>query len=251
MKRNPNDLLRLFIALCCFFPAFAAAGASEVFRYRVELPENVYLRVPGQTEFSLYKSGDTICPNSLITVKPLAKDSLATDAAILIGSHSLTLLPGSTLRILADGIYPLLGRFEINSETASEPLMIVSRRFTGGYGSGKLLIEATPDNGVFVAMRNKGDAWFKDSYRKIFQLQAGQQLHFPLFGETLQKEGLDGFWAFQPAGFGLLRPHAGDLPPVDSEEDSDNATDTEDLKEPAPGSAGEEDEGVVENGSTE
>jgi hypothetical protein len=83
--------------------------------------------------------------------------------------------------------------------------VFASRAYELYYNSGRLLLEVTPDDGTFIALRNKGDAFVKALNRQIFDLAAGQEVYFPLFGEAKLKKRLSGFWSDPPTGFSAAR----------------------------------------------
>ena len=148
--------------------------------------------------------GKTPPAGSLLTVRSSFENPVATNSELLVGSHTVTFYPGATVRLLENGLYPISGRLTIMSQPASEPLNLLAQRFSGAILSGNLLIEVTPDEGTYIAMKKKGSAWFKDRARKIFELKNTGQLHFPLFGETVDQPELSGLWSLPPSSFAQL-----------------------------------------------
>lgn len=205
--------------------------ASTPFPPKIELTPGFYYRSPGSVGFKLCDDNQVLESGSILTVKSSFISPLATETKILCGSHTISFFPGATAKILADGLQPLSGRIEIVSEKALEPLVIHTARFSGEINDGHLLLEVTPDSGTFIAMRNRGQAWFKDRSRKIFELESGHELHFPLFGPTVEMPILSGFWADQPSSFSAARKKiAGRSFPdgLHADETSEIASDTED-----------------------
>lgn len=206
MKRLQYRILLTLVVFGAMFALVQLAYAEVAVLHNVKTTGECYIREPGQVNFSLPISGNNLSVNTIVTVKSDVSHSMATCSTVLLGSHTLILFPGSTVRLLAEGIYPLAGRFELNTASSSESLQINTRKFSAAYNFGNLLVEVTPDSGTYAALRNKGDVWFKDSARKIFQLQPGQQLLFPLFGETIEQDRLSGFWTASPTSFAAVRP---------------------------------------------
>lgn len=204
------------------------------------LTPGFYVRDPGAVAFRLINATQTIEPDSILTVKSFFSSPLATETRAVCGSHTISFFPGATVKILKDSLQPLSGRIEITSEAATEPLAIRTARFSGEISDGRLLLEVTPDNGVFVAMRNRGQAWFKDRSRKIFELENGHELHFPLFGPTVEMPVISGFWSDQPSSFSAARKKSadrvisfdqksGEASEIASDTVSDTASDSEKL----------------------
>jgi len=204
------------------------------------LTPGFYVRDPGAVAFRLINATQTIEPDSILTVKSFFSSPLATETRAVCGSHTISFFPGATVKILKDSLQPLSGRIEITSEAATEPLAIRTARFSGEIFDGRLLLEVTPDNGVFVAMRNRGQAWFKDRSRKIFELENGHELHFPLFGPTVEMPVISGFWSDQPSSFSAARKKSadrvisfdqksGEASEIASDTVSDTASDSEKL----------------------
>ncbi len=192
------------LALLAVFNTVFAAENS--FFEQVSLSGNFYVRNPRSVTFERWEAEDILVADSLLTVRSSVQVPLATDSAMTVGSHTITFFPGAMIRLLKNGIYPVAGRLKIVSAEASEPLNLFARKFSGAITDGTLLIEVTPDNGIFVKLENNGAAWFKDLGRNIFELNHSQQLHFQMFGETLTQSNPSGFWSGPPGSFSSLRP---------------------------------------------
>ncbi len=200
MKMLRNAIICAAVVLLNLFAA-GLSFASPPLPEQLTLTPGFYLRPPGSVGFRLFEDGQTIESGSILTVKSSFNLPLATETKILCGSHTISFFPGATVKILADGLQPLSGRIEIISEAALEPLAIRTGKFAGEISEGHLLLEVTPDNGTYVAMRSSGVAWFKDQSRKIFELENGRELHFPLFGPAVEMPVLSGFWSDNPSSF--------------------------------------------------
>jgi len=199
MKMLRNIIVSAAFVLLVLFHAFSLQASS--LPDCLVLTPGFYLRTPGSVAFRLIDATQTIEPGSILTVKSFFSSPLATETRAVCGSHTISFFPGATVKILKDCLQPLSGRIEITSEAATEPLEIRTAKFSGEISDGRLLLEVTPDNGIFVAMRNRGQAWFKDRSRKIFELENGHELHFPLFGPTVEMPVVSGFWSDQPSSF--------------------------------------------------
>lgn len=206
MKIKHSDLLSVVAALF-LFSFFLSGNVCAKPLSGVELRGFFFVRLPGQHDF-IAQNYDYLPANTMVLVKPDTKNPMASGSVLIVGSHSIILYPGATLRLLADAVYPISGRFAISAAENAEPLRILTKNFIAEYISGNLLLEITPDNGTYVVMRDKGNAWLKDAGRKIFQLQPGQELFFPLFGATVEQR-LSSFWSEPPTSFGAAR-HSSD-----------------------------------------
>ncbi len=173
---------------------------------RIKVNGTFFCRTPDRVPFMRYIAGETLTAGSILTVRSSVENPAATDSAVLLGSHTITFYPGASIRLLDNGIMPLSGRLAIISTEAAEAINIFAARFSGAMLDGCLLIEITPDDGAYVAMKSAGSAWFKDRERKVFELNNARQLHFPLFGKTLEQNSPGGFWSLPPSSFAALRP---------------------------------------------
>ncbi|EKD81897.1 MAG: hypothetical protein ACD_39C01582G0001 [uncultured bacterium] len=190
-----------------------------------------YFRLPGFHSFVLQNGSCSMPEGTLITVRPDVEMPTATGSCLLVGSYTVTMLPGATVKAVKRGFIPLSGRFVFNG-AGDETLIFLNRVFELHYRSGELLLEITPDDGIFIAMRNKGDAFVKDLQRSIYDLKPGQELHFPLFGKTKLKKRLSGFWEDPPTGFSAARRRPepvsmSDDEEVDEESEDDNSNDVD------------------------
>ena len=205
-----SHIIRIILPAFVFLLVACGVSASTPFPQKIGLTHGFYHRSPDSVGFKLFDDEQTIESGSIITVKPSFSAPLATETKIVCGSHTVSFFPGATVKILAEGLQPLSGRIEILSEAATEPIAIRTARFSGEIYDGHLLLEVTPDDGTFIAMRNRGQAWFKDRTRKIFELENGHELHFPLFGPAVEMPVLSGFWSDQPGSFSSARKKSAD-----------------------------------------
>lgn len=197
-----------FLSVFSLLLATCSALSPIPFFQKVSLTPGFYHRSPGSVGFRLFEETQSIESGSILTVRSSFIAPLATETRVVCGSHTISFFPGATVKILADGLQPLSGRIEIISEEALEPLILRAGKFYGEVSDGHLLLEVTPDNGTYIAMRNTGKAWFKDHARKIYELENGRELHFPLFGPTVEMPVLSGFWSDQPSSFFSARKKA-------------------------------------------
>ncbi len=208
MRRSPHfrglpvSLLTLFLLAVIIFSAGKLRSAETT--VSANFDGSFYFRLPGFRSFVLQHDFKGLPSGSLAAVRPDVQNPLATDSKMLIGSYSVTMLPGASLKLSDRGFIPLAGRFIIAGE-GDEPLVFISRAYELYYKSGRLLLEVTPDDGTFIALRNKGDVFVKSLNRSIYDLEAGQEVHFPLFGEAKLKKRLSGFWSDPPTGFSAAR----------------------------------------------
>lgn len=215
MKMLRNGIICAALVLLSFFWSVFSLYASSL-PDQLTLTPGFYLRSPGSVGFRLPEDGQPVESGSILTVKSSFTSPLATETKIICGSHTISFFPGATVKILADGLQPLSGRIEILSEAALEPLAIRTAKFSGEISDGHLLLEVTPDNGTYVAMRSSGTAWFKDRSRKIFELENGHELHFPLFGPAIEMPVFSGFWSDNPSSFSSVRKKLADRSGEDS-----------------------------------
>ena len=190
---------RLFFSLFLFIALFG----SELFSASLPLTiEGEYLiRLPSSTKYirSTLKS----FPDNIICSIP--NDRSASDTLLILDGHRVKLYPGASFKISKGAFIPLLGRFEFSTSDDDEnTINIIANNCNAAYNFGHFLIEATPDNGVFFAMKSKGSAWVKDLYRKVYELKQGQQVQIPIFGQSISKNHLEAFWGKAPSSFGHL-----------------------------------------------
>lgn len=163
---------------------------------------NYLIRLPGSSRY--IKNNLTSFPENCIFSVP-EKDNNASFSMLILDGHNIKLYPGTVFKVSKGSFYPMSGRFEFSSdENATNSLSIVANNCNAGYNYGHFLIEVTPDNGVFFALKNNGSVWVKDVYRKVFELKQGQQVQVPLFGETRFKSRVEAFWGKSPSSFGHL-----------------------------------------------
>lgn len=188
-----------------------------------------YFRLPGFRSFVLQYDYAGAPLDTLAAVRPDVQNPLATDSKMLVGSYTVTMLPGASLKLSARGFVPLAGRFVIAGE-GDKPLVFVSRFYELYYRSGLLLLEVTPDDGTYIVLRNKGDVFVKGLNRSIFDLAAGQEVHFPLFGQARLKNRMSGFWNDPPTGFSAARrrPDSTSMSEKDAEDSEEAESDEND-----------------------
>lgn len=235
------------IRQCCLFAAcllvLALFPVSSAFADEktdsVSFVGPCYFRLPGFRNFVLQQDFVGVPLETLVAVRPDVQHPLATDSKMLVGSYTVIMLPGASIKLSSRGLIPLAGRFIISGE-GKEPLVFAGRAFELYYRSGRLLIEVTPDDGTFIALRNKGDAFVKSLNRSVYDLEAGQEVHFPLFGQAKLKKRMSGFWNDPPTGFSAARRRpdstsmsekdADDDEEDDSSEDNESDEDTGDVE---------------------
>lgn len=162
-----------------------------------------FIRLPDSSRFSENPVDERIPDGSIVSIPKVRN---ASTSILLLNGHKVVLYPGATFKWRKTVLTPLSGRFEFSSEEGSgfDSVNIATKNCNAGYKYGRFLIEATPDNGVFFAMRNSGSAWIKDIYRNVFELKAGQQIHIPLFGQAVSKNRLEAFWGKESSSFANL-----------------------------------------------
>lgn len=176
------------------------------FLKNVVVKGNVLARKPFDVYYEHIPENVKIPENSVILAIPDNQNPLATDSAIIIGSHTITLFPAASLRLTKEGIVPLTGRINLNTqEENSPPLFIDTRKCHGEYYYGNLFIEMDPEDNIFIAMQNTGKAWFKDTSLTLFELNDSYELLFPLYGLATSKRKLSTFWNSPPKTFGNLK----------------------------------------------
>jgi hypothetical protein len=208
----------LYIALCFVLVAPLAFGQYDILRqsdewqplHDVLVEGNIFLRMPGALEYDWFPSDTKIPEYTLGYVMPDTSNPLATDSYIVLGHHKVYVYPSATFRLSKCGIIPLSGRFEfVTEETAQDPkpITIETRKSRGEYTYGNLLIEVTPDSGIFIAMRGVGQAWFKDHFLQTHILQENNEIYYPLYGKTSVAKRLGTLWQKPPQSFGNLKAH--------------------------------------------
>lgn len=213
MKLFIKFYLFLMIFNCVIFAENKPANAetksynkSFNFLENVVVKGNVLARKPFGVYYDHIPENVKIPENSVILAIPDKQNPLATDSAIIIGSHTITLFPAASLRLTKEGIVPLTGRINLNTqEENSPPLFIDTRKCHGEYYYGNLFIEMDPEDNIFIAMQNTGKAWFKDTSLTLFELNDSYELLFPLYGLATSKRKLSTFWNSPPKTFGNLK----------------------------------------------
>lgn len=207
----------MFFLSFFFIPAeLAAAKAIE----GVVFSGPCYFRLPGYHSFVLQDGIDSVLKGTLITVRPDVNSPTATESKLLQASYTVTLLPGASLKVTQRGFVPLTGRFIFAGE-GEEAMIFVTRSFELHYRKGRLLLEITPDEGTFMALRNKGNVFVKALNRQVYDLEPGHEVHFPLFKPAKLKKRLSGFWDDPPTGFSSARRRS-DLASMPESEDEDS-----------------------------
>mgnify|MGYP003289959125 CR=1 FL=1 len=169
--------------------------------YSVSIEGNHLIRLPGSSRYR--EDNFERFPNNSIISVPDERN--ASSSYLLLNEHRIQLYPGCVCKISDATLIPLSGRFEFDSDaTATTSVFIATDRCNASYSSGNFFIEATPDNGVFFALKDNGKIWIKDSYRQVFEMRSGQQIHIPLFGTSVLKNHMEGFWNREPSGFDNL-----------------------------------------------
>ena len=167
----------------------------------IEVTGDYFIRLPRSSRY-IRNPLSTIPENAIVSIN---ENNNASESFLLLDGHRIKLFPGAVFKISKGSFSPLVGRFEFTSdETASNTINIVANNCNAGYSYGHFLIEVTPDNGVFFALKNKGLAWVKDVSRKVFELRQGQQVQVPLFGPSVLKSRVEAFWGKDPSSFGHL-----------------------------------------------
>lgn len=188
-----------------------------------------YFRLPGYRNFVLQSDCPAVPVNTLVAVRPDVNNPMASSSQLLIGSYTVRMLPGASMKMADRGIVPLSGRFLFSGE-GSEPLVFISRYYELRYRRGSLLIEVTPDSGTYIALRGKGDVFVKAFDRRIYDLKANQELFFPLFGSARLSKRLSGFWSDPPTGFAAARISSKSSQAEDEKDDEDLKANNEKLE---------------------
>lgn len=230
MCQLPTICLRA-VLLITFFLATIPSWAAEK-NVAVSFSGPCYFRLPGFHSFVFQDGADSVPEGTLVTVRPDVQNPVASESRLMVGSYTVTLLPGATFKAMRRGFVPLSGRFLFDGE-GNEALIFTTRSFELHYKRGRLLLEITPDDGTFIALRNKGDVFVKALNRHIYDLAAGNELHFPLFGAAKLKKRLSGFWDDPPTGFSSARRRpelasSSDDEDDDADEDAESVSDNKD-----------------------
>ncbi len=213
--------------LLVFFFSFLPAVDAITYEFP-RFEGNFFARFPGEKKFVVATESASLTEGTIIIVRPDVKQPLASGSHLIIGSHTVTLFPGSSARLTRGGLYPLSGRLEINTELPSSPIFIHGKKFFLQYQNGHLMLEVTPDSGTYLVMRNKGQAFVKDLDRQIVELETDQEIYFPIFGAMKKNSRQSSFWNLAPTGFSAARSAAAAVAEDNVEADegqTDNSTD--------------------------
>lgn len=199
------QLIKLFVLVVflCFF-AILCEGSRDGIAETARFEGICYIRLPGFRNYILQENISNPPEGSFITIKPSVESPIATQSVMLIGSYSMIMYPGAVLRINEKSSTPITGRFVISGR-GEEPFILISRYFELQFFDGEVMIEVTPDNGTYIAMPKKGDAFVKDLYRNVYDLKSRNELYFPLFGESKLSKRLSSFWQDAPTAFSVIR----------------------------------------------
>ena len=167
----------------------------------IEIDGDYQIRLPDSGRYVSDKSGKF--PDNVIITIP--NKNIASTTFLILDGHKVRLYSGASFKISKGSFIPLIGRFEFSSDDEDlNTINIIANNCNAAYTFGHFLIEVTPDNGVFFAMKSKGSAWVKDVYRKVYELKPGQQVQVPLYGSSVSRNHVESFWGKNPSSFGNL-----------------------------------------------
>ncbi len=196
MKTN-KSLLSLFLSLIVLLATQNLFSAS----LPLDIEGEYLIRFPGSSK-AVHNKNKVFPDNAIYSIPNEAK---ASDTILLLSGHRIKLYPGASFKISKGLLIPLVGRFEFStSDDEAESVNIVANNCNSAYTYGHFFIEATPDNGIFFAMKSKGSAWVKDIARNVYELKQGQQVQVPLYGQAVLKSHVESFWGKKPSSFGHL-----------------------------------------------
>ncbi|MGM0599318.1 MAG: hypothetical protein ACQETH_05825 [Candidatus Rifleibacteriota bacterium] len=187
-----------YILILFFFLFLSFCANAE------EKPEpdicRIYFQDLGEVGFSKIESKrDILLADGIYMSEPRLKSPLATDTALNISSHTVTLFPGAVIKKAENNLMVLSGRIMVESVDKNlKPIIFRGKRYLCHYNYGKLLIETTPLKNTWFLMKNNGSAWIKTFSRKIIDLQAGTEVEVPLFGAVNVDERPGSRWNFAP-----------------------------------------------------
>ncbi|PKL42754.1 MAG: hypothetical protein CVV41_12025 [Candidatus Riflebacteria bacterium HGW-Riflebacteria-1] len=227
-RRLRADCLLAVLLAVFLLATFPACSAENIVAAALTGP--CYFRLPGFHSFVFQNGADSVPEGTLVTVRPDVQNPVASKSCLIVGSYTVTLFPGATFKAMRRAFIPLSGRFMFDGEGA-ETLIFTTRAFELHYRSGRLLLEITPDDGTFIALRNKGDVFVKAINRRIYDLEAGHELHFPLFGAAKLKKRLSGFWEDPPTGFSAARRRPEPASSSDDDDEDEGEDEDEDEKD--------------------
>ena len=202
-KIKPNRILlpglvvvALLSGVCLVAQAQSSVG--------IDFTGAIKARFPGKVQFECLASSTVDVPaGTMLSSPPAFMTPVATDTVVRVSGHSIRFFPGAVMAVDDGVVRPITGRFHFHSEVASFPIKVAARRYAAEYSSGNFWLEVTADNGTFMAMAGKGEIWFKDESRRVIELEPSQEIHVPLFGETVVTERLTGRWELPPEGFAV------------------------------------------------
>lgn len=190
-----NNRLFLVIAVKFFIFSGLVAGFAED---AISCLGNLYLRPQNGQAFEKVAPGQTLAAG-IISAPPDTLFPLATGSSLQIGSFSVILYPGATLRIEEKGMRLLGGRIKVSNENvAAESLRFIAAKYHAELYHGEYLLEVSPDGDHWLAALKKGEGWVKDRSRRLVEFQPGTEVQVPLFSETLVKERLSPRWEQPP-----------------------------------------------------
>lgn len=167
----------------------------------LDIEGNYLIRLPGSSK--AVHNDNKVFPDNAIYSIP--NEEKASDTLLLLDGHKVKLYPGASFKISKGILIPLVGRFEFStSDDEANSINIAAINCNAAYTCGHFFIEATPDNGIFFAMKSKGNVWVKDISRNVYELKQGQQIQVPLYGQTVLKSHVESFWGKKPSSFGNL-----------------------------------------------
>lgn len=185
-------------AWCCLLLVGNLCSSSFALE-PANLKGNLFFRTQAGREFNRVKSEFQLKEPALISAPPDSLFPLATGSTIEIASFSLTVFPGSTLKVAGRNLNLLKGRIKITGDNPeSSSLRIGDAKFSAEIYHGDFLLEVTPEDDFWMAMSKKGEAWLKDRSRRVVEFQPGSEVHIPLFGKTIVKERLSSRWEKAP-----------------------------------------------------
>lgn len=197
-----NKLLPILMIVVLLSSNYLFAQTQD--SVEIEFTGTIKARFPQRVRFEqLATSTTTIPAGTMLCLSPSFLSPLASDTVVKVFGHNIRFFPGALMSVDNHFLKPVTGRFHFHSNLASFPVKIAARRYSGEYSSGDFWLEVTADNGTFMAMTDKGQMWVKDEYRRVIELKPSQEIHVPLFGETVITERLTSRWELPPEGFAV------------------------------------------------
>lgn len=181
-------------------PVFSIGNSIKVFG-------NISVRSFYSNTFEKAKTSINFNESLLLKSHVSYSNKLATDSKLIISSFTITLFPGSLIKIDKKSIRPMLGRIKITKEIANKDFLIFkTKKFLCEFTSGILLIEACPNGDFYIAAPKSIKSILKENNRKIHILQAGNEIFFPAFGTPKIRGMLSNRWSNPPAGYANVDP---------------------------------------------